>query len=224
LQSENSKTSFFPPSMQKIVIIDYGSGNLRSVQNALFSVKNEDQEVVISSNPEDLKTASHIILPGVGAFGDCMSGLKAIPKMIDEIKNQVLVEKKPFLGICVGMQLLADKGYEHGEHEGLGFISGKVVRIDNQNDSLKIPHMGWNDLEIKNNQHCFVKGLKTGDHFYFVHSYHFVCEDEDVVVANVNYEQKINAIIAKDNIMATQFHPEKSSEAGLELLRNFILL
>ncbi len=205
----------------KIVIIDYGSGNLSSVLNAVESVKNQDSEVLISSNPEDLKSATHIILPGVGAFADCMSGLKSIPQMIETLKNQILIAKKPFLGICVGMQLLADKGYEYGEHVGLGLIKGKVVALDDQNGQLKIPHMGWNDLQIKSN-HPILEGLKTGDHAYFVHSYHFICEDENNILAQVEYGQKINAIIARENIIATQFHPEKSAETGLKLLKNFI--
>lgn len=208
----------------KIIIIDYGSGNLQSVLNALELIKSPDQEVLISKNPEDLKSASHIILPGVGAFGDCMSGLKSIPSMITTLKNQILDQKKNFLGICVGMQLLADWGFEYGEHEGLGFIPGKVIEIDNKNNKLKIPHMGWNDLQIKPNNNPALNGLKSGDHAYFVHSYHFICNDENNVLANVEYGQKITAIIAKDNIIATQFHPEKSAEIGLRLLKNFINL
>jgi glutamine amidotransferase len=206
----------------KIVIIDYGSGNLQSVLNAIELIKNPDQEVLISSNPHDLKSATHIILPGVGAFGDCISSLRNIPEMIQILNDQVLNKKKPFLGICVGMQLLANKGFEYGEYEGLEFISGKVIVLDDKNNTLKIPHMGWNDLQIKSNNHPVLKDLQTGDHLYFVHSYHFVCDNEKDVLATATYGQRITAIISKDNIIATQFHPEKSSEIGLKFLKNFI--
>ncbi len=205
----------------KITIIDYNSGNLRSVFNAISSIKEDGQEVVISSKPGDLKDATHIILPGVGAFKDCMSNLQAVPGMIEEIKNQIK-NKKPFLGICVGMQLLADIGYEDGKTVGLELISGDVKKINNDNNSLKIPHIGWNNLETKSN-HKILSGIKSNDHVYFVHSYLFNTKDQNNVVASVTYgTNKINAIIAKDNIVATQFHPEKSAEAGLQLLKNFM--
>lgn len=207
---------------QKIVIIDYGSGNIASVFNALSLVKNPNQTVIISNKASDLEDASHIILPGVGAFGDCMSGLQAIAGMKDALITEVIKRKKPFLGICVGMQLLADIGFEHGENKGLGFIKGKIVKIDDQNGKLKIPHMGWNDLQIKPNFHPVLNGIKSGDHAYFVHSYHFITEDPNEVLATVDYGTKITAIIAKDNIIATQFHPEKSAETGILLLKNFL--
>lgn len=206
---------------KKIVIIDYGSGNLQSVLNALQQVKKADEQALISSNHLDLQSATHIILPGVGAFNDCINGLKAIPAMIDELKNQVLERKKPFLGICVGMQLLADVGYEYGTTPGLGFIKGQVVKIDNHNNQLKVPHVGWNNLDLKAN-HPILQGIESGDHAYFVHSYHFITDDENNVLATTNYGQKINAILVKENIIATQFHPEKSSGTGLKLLENFI--
>jgi glutamine amidotransferase len=206
----------------KVVIIDYGSGNLRSVFNALQLVKKLNQEIIISDNPKDLEDATHIILPGVGAFGDCILGLKAIPQMFEILQEQVLKKKKPFLGICVGMQLLADVGYEHGENKGLGFIKGKVVKIDDKNGVLKIPHMGWNDLIVQPNNHPVLQGIKTGDHVYFVHSYHFIADDENEVLAKVNYGDEITAIVIQKNIIATQFHPEKSAETGLLLLKNFL--
>lgn len=207
---------------QKIIIIDYGSGNLASVCNALELVKDSNQEILISNNPSDLEIATHIILPGVGAFGDCISSLKAISGMKEVLENQVLKLKKPFLGICVGMQLLADIGYEYGESKGLGFIHGKVVKIDDKNGALKIPHMGWNNLVINSNNHPVLADIDTGDHVYFVHSYYFVPDNKDEVLANVDYGEKITAIIAKENIIATQFHPEKSDKIGLKLLKNFI--
>ena len=160
-------------SKSKVVIIDYGSGNLQSVFNALEMVKTPSHTIQISNNPEDLKSATHIILPGVGAFGDCISNLKAIKGMVEELQIQILKNKKPFLGICVGMQLLADFGFEYGKHSGLGFISGNVIEIDNQNNSLKVPHIGWNNISI-HKHHPILDGIQDGEHFYFVHSFHFV--------------------------------------------------
>ena len=207
----------------KVVIIDYGSGNLRSVFNALESVKNSDQQILISSNSSNLKDASHIILPGVGAFKDCMKGLLSCPNMIEEIKLQIQKGKK-FLGICVGMQLLADVGFEDGETAGLGLIKGKVKRLNNDQGELKIPHIGWNNLNILRS-HSILEGIKENDHAYFVHSYYFELEDTNNALAQSSYgSNKINAVIAKNNIIATQFHPEKSAEAGLKLLKNFINL
>jgi glutamine amidotransferase len=206
----------------KIVIIDYGSGNLQSVLNALESIKTPSQSVIISSNPVDLKTATHIILPGVGAFADCISSLKSINGMEEELKTQVLENKKPFLGICVGMQLIANFGLEHGKYSGLGFVEGVVEKITiKSDDNLKIPHIGWNNINIKNS-HPILNGIESDEHFYFVHSFHFTPKDQNNVVATVNYGSDIVAIISKDNIIATQFHPEKSSDSGLLLLKNFI--
>ncbi|MES2677348.1 MAG: imidazole glycerol phosphate synthase subunit HisH [Pseudomonadota bacterium] len=205
----------------KVVIIDYGSGNLQSVFNALQLVKSDSQLIEISNNPQDLKSATHIILPGVGAFGDCISSLKAIDGMVEELQIQVLKNQKPFLGICVGMQLLADFGFEYGKNAGLGFIAGDVIEIDNQNNSLKVPHIGWNNISIKKS-HPILDGIKDGEHFYFVHSFHFDAKDQNDVVATVDYGSPLNAILTKNNIITTQFHPEKSSDVGLKLLKNFI--
>lgn len=206
----------------KVVIIDYGSGNLRSVFNAISSIKTPLQEVLISNNPQDLKTATHIILPGVGAFKDCMDGLLKIPQMVEEIKTQIQ-NQKPFLGICVGMQLLSDFGYEDGKCQGLGIISGEVKRI-NDDGNIKIPHIGWNNLEIVKN-HPILSKIQNDDHVYFVHSYLFEVNDISNVLATSSYgNNKINAILAKDNIFATQFHPEKSAKSGLQFLENFINL
>jgi glutamine amidotransferase len=205
----------------KIIIIDYGSGNLQSVFNALELVKKPSDLVLISSNPSDLESATHIILPGVGAFGDCISSLKAILGMVEELQTQVLKNKKPFLGICVGMQLLADFGFEYGKHAGLGFVAGDVVEIDNKNNTLKVPQIGWNNISIIKN-HPILDGVKDGEHFYFVHSFHFATKDQNDVLATVDYGAPLNAILVRDNIIATQFHPEKSSDAGLKVLKNFI--
>ncbi len=205
----------------KVVIIDYGSGNLQSVFNALELVKNSSHLIQISSNPADLISATCIILPGVGAFGDCISSLKAIDGMVEELQTQILKNKKPFLGICVGMQLLADFGFEYGKHSGLGFVAGDVVEVNNQNNTLKVPHIGWNNISIKK-PHPVLNGIKDGEHFYFVHSFYFIPKNQNEIIATVNYGSDLTAIISKENIIATQFHPEKSSDAGLQLLKNFI--
>lgn len=206
----------------KTVIIDYGSGNLQSVFSALVSL-NLGHEILISDRPEVLKTATHLVLPGVGAFSDCMQGLKAIEGLGEALHRQVMIEQKPLLGICVGMQVLASKGYENVETLGLGFIDGKVIKIEASGD-LKIPHMGWNELIIRPEQvaHPILKGIKNGDHVYFANSFHFLCQNEGNVVAQVEYGSKLNAVIAKKNIVGIQFHPEKSGEVGLQILKNFL--
>jgi len=198
-----------------IVIIDYGSGNLRSAQKAFEKVAGEQVEV--TNNPKQLAKASHIVLPGVGAFGDCAAGLRSIDGMVAAMEEEVLAKKKPFLGICVGMQLLAEVGLEHGEHKGLGWIPGKVVKLQPKNN-LPVPHMGWNDVNFIQNK-PLINGI--GSEFYFVHSYYFDCPQE-FVVATVNYGGAATAIVAKDNILGVQFHPEKSQNNGLKLIENFI--
>jgi glutamine amidotransferase len=203
----------------KIVIIDYGSGNIKSVVNAINLLKGES-ELVLSDRPSDVRAANYLILPGVSAFADCMNGLKAKEGLIEEIRNQVLKEKKPFLGVCVGMQVLAAIGYENGEHQGLGFINGKVERIENT-DNLKVPHMGWNEVII-DSKHPLFKDINSGEHFYFANSYHFVCQNKNNILAHVEYGASLSAVVAKDNILGVQFHPEKSGEAGLKLLQNFL--
>lgn len=205
----------------KIVIIDYGAGNVESVLNALEKVKAKDHQIIVSKDPHEVKSANHIILPGVGAFGDCIAALKSQNGLAEEIRKQVITEKKPFLGICVGMQVLASTGYEDGEHQGLCFVNGVVKKIENTGD-LKIPHMGWNEIIFRNPAHPILRDIKEGEHFYFANSYHFICQNDNNVVAQVEYGAKINAIIAKENILGIQFHPEKSGEAGLKILENFL--
>ncbi len=206
----------------KIVIIDYGSGNLQSVANALASLQ-AGHEIVISDRPEIVKTATHLILPGVGAFADCMQGLKAVEGLSAALHKHAMIEQKPLLGICVGMQVFASLGYENGENKGLGFIDGKVIKIETT-AGLKIPHMGWNELALRPEQasHAILKQIKNGDHVYFANSFHFVCQNEGNVLAQVEYGIKLNAVIAKKNIVGIQFHPEKSGEVGLQILRNFL--
>lgn len=210
--------------MKKVTIIDYGSGNLHSLAKAVEKVAREvDFEVIVSSNSEDIKTASHIILPGVGAFGDCINGLDSLDGVREALTQAVINEKKPLLGVCVGMQMLADEGLEHGKHKGLGWIKGEVVPIKTSDPDLKIPHMGWNDLIVETD-HPIFDGIKTGDHAYFVHSFYFKCKFPDNILAEVEYGDKITAAVASGNIVATQFHPEKSQEIGLRLLSNFLKL
>ncbi|MBM3579713.1 MAG: imidazole glycerol phosphate synthase subunit HisH [Alphaproteobacteria bacterium] len=205
----------------KLVVIDYDAGNVESVINALNHIKNKE-EIILSNQISDIKSATHLLLPGVSSFGETMSGLKAIKGLLSAIKNHTVIEKKPFLGICAGMQVLADVGYEDGQHQGLGFISGKVERISAP--SLKIPHMGWNDVAIEPNSHALLDGITSGEHFYFANSYHFICQNKDDALAQVEYGGKMACIIAKENIFGTQFHPEKSGAAGLKLLNNFLKL
>jgi glutamine amidotransferase len=207
-----------------IAVIDYGSGNLRSAAKALERVAPGGINIHITADPEDLKRASHIVLPGVGAYGDCMHGLASISGMLEALGEEVQVKKKPFLGICIGMQLLFERGHEHGVHDGLGWLKGEVVSLSQQpatsNQQLKIPHMGWNELTIT--PHPLLAGIDTGAHAYFVHSYHAAGSPD--VIATTSYGQTIAAVVAKGNIMGTQFHPEKSQETGLRLLSNFVRL
>ncbi len=208
----------------KVVIIDYGSGNLHSAAKA-FEVAGQisGHEVVVSSDIKDIQTASHIVLPGVGAFGDCMNALSSIDGMIETLEEAVLEKKIPFLGICVGMQLLASQGLEHGEHDGLGWIEGTVIPIEPEDDSLKIPHMGWNELEVYGS-HPIVADISENDHAYFVHSYHMDCADHSDIIAHVGYGDKLVAVVAKDNIMGVQFHPEKSQKTGFKIIHNFLAM
>ncbi len=206
--------------MKKTIIIDYGSGNLRSVAKAFEHASVED--VQVTNNPAELATASHIVLPGVGAFADCKAGLAALPGMIDALNEQVIEQKKPFLGICVGMQLMASLGKEHGETAGLDWIAGEVIEIKPSDKSLKIPHMGWNALEFKPGVHPVLKGFETGTHAYFVHSYYFAAANADQVLANVEYGGTVTAVVGRDNMIGTQFHPEKSQHFVLAFIENFL--
>ncbi len=211
--------------MLNVVIIDYGSGNLRSAQKAFersASFIKQKVTVSVSRKAEDLKKASHIVLPGVGAFSDCLDGLESIPEMIEALRFQVLAVGKPFLGICVGMQLLGDKSWENGVTRGLGWIAGDVIKLENLEKSLKVPHMGWNNILIRKKNHPLMRGLNSGDHAYFVHSFHFENLEQKNCYATVHYGRKISAIVGRDNIIGTQFHPEKSQAFGLCLIQNFM--
>ncbi len=206
-------------------IVDYGSGNLRSAAKAFERGARESGRggpVSVTSRPEDVAAADHIVLPGVGAFGDCHAGLRAVAGMVDALADAVLRRGRPFLGICVGMQLLATTGREHGTHQGLGWIPGEVARIEPADRGLKIPHMGWNELEIRARSHPVLAGLPEDAHAYFVHSFAFRAEAASHVLATVDYGGAITAIVGRDNLIGTQFHPEKSQALGLALIRDFL--
>ncbi len=207
----------------KVAIIDYGSGNLRSAAKAFERAGRDaglSADVLVTSDPDAVRGAERIVLPGVGAFGDCRAGLDAIPGMVEALEETVRKEGKPFFGICVGMQLMAERGLEHGSHEGLGWLKGDVVKIEPSDPSLKIPHMGWNELEIVNGHPLLEEMPAT--HAYFVHSYAFAVADPDALVARVDYGGPVTAMVAKDNMAGTQFHPEKSQALGLALIGNFL--
>ena len=211
----------------KVAIIDYGSGNLRSAEKAFQRAAREggaDAEVFLTADAEDVRAADRIVLPGVGAFADCKSGLEALPGMREALEEAVRRRGAPFLGICVGMQLLATRGLEHGETPGFDWISGEVRAIEPADPALKIPHMGWNTLE-PNKPHPVFDGLPLGAdglHAYFVHSYHFVPAEESDVLARTDYGGPVVAAVARDNLLGFQFHPEKSQKLGLALIANFL--
>jgi glutamine amidotransferase len=207
-----------------IAIIDYGSGNLRSAAKALEVANknlNTNSKIVITSDPEVIRKSNKIILPGQGSFRDCFLGIKKINGLVDTLNDFVLVQKKPIFGICIGMQLFAKIGYESKETKGFGWIDGIVKKINNINKTLKLPHMGWNQIEFKKDFSLF-SGIENQSHMYFVHSYELLTKQKDCIVATTNYGNSIIVAVAKDNIFGTQFHPEKSQKNGLKLLENFL--
>jgi glutamine amidotransferase len=210
-----------------VAIVDYGSGNLHSAHKALERAARESGsgvEIRLTSNPDDVRNAERIVLPGVGAFADCRRGLDAVDGMVEALNEAVIEKGKPFLGICVGMQLMATRGLEHKVTEGLGWIPGDVVAIEPADPSLKIPHMGWNTLSIRR-EHELLDGIPTGEnglHAYFVHSFHLKPAASDLMIAETDYGTALTAIVGRDNLAGTQFHPEKSQTLGLALLRNFL--
>jgi len=208
----------------KVAIVDCGSGNLRSAAKALQRAADENRisaEVEVTNAPDEIAAADRIVLPGVGAFADCRRGLAAVPGLDAALHEAVMVRARPFLGICVGMQLTAESGREFETVEGLGWIGGEVVAIEPRDPVLKIPHMGWNELEPRA-AHPLLAGLGAGAHAYFVHSYHFRLSEPADLVAVTDYGGPLAAIIGRDNIAGTQFHPEKSQETGLRLIGNFL--
>jgi glutamine amidotransferase len=206
----------------RAALIDYGSGNLASAAKALARAAGASgPEIVTTDDPEVVRDAERIVLPGVGAFADCMRGLSAVPGMVEVLRERVLKEGAPFLGICVGMQLLATVGLEFGDHAGLGWIAGEVVKITPSDPSLKIPHMGWNELKMVR-RHTVLDGIPDGANVYFVHSFQMKPALPDDLLATTDYGGPITAVIGNENIVGTQFHPEKSQAYGLKLLENFL--
>lgn len=207
-----------------VAIVDYGSGNLRSAAKAFERAAAENAiaaEIVVTSVPEIIAGADRVVLPGVGAFADCRRGLAAVPGLEAAMHEAVCARGRPFLGICVGMQLMADRGREFGTTDGLGWISGEVVALEPNDPALKIPHIGWNEL-TPHRAHPLLDGLATGAHAYFVHSYHFCLGDDADLIAATDYGGQVAAVIGHDNVAGTQFHPEKSQMAGLRLIGNFL--
>ena len=207
-----------------IAVIDYGSGNLKSVAKALEAAANNinlDSKIIVTSDPKIIKECKKIILPGQGSFRDCYLGIKKIAGLEDALNEFVLVKKRPIFGICVGMQLFGDIGYETQETRGFGWINGEVRKINNINKTLKLPHMGWNQIELKKDFVLF-SNLKNKSHMYFVHSYELITKEKDCIVATTNYGNSITVAVAKENIFGTQFHPEKSQNNGLKILENFL--
>lgn len=200
----------------KICILDYGSGNVASVYNMLKFIKFEPE---ISNKKEKIKDASHIILPGVGSYKSGMDKIKKkIP--IDILENEILKKGKPFLGICLGMQILSSVGYEFGKYEGLNWIEGEVKKLDVK--KYVLPHVGWNEVKVESNNSILFKNIKIDENFYFVHSYCFDSYNKENVLATSVYETKFTSVVRKDNIFGVQFHPEKSQKSGMKLLENFL--
>ena len=205
-----------------VTVVDYGSGNLRSAAKALEKASidnNLKYNIQITSEPNLIKKSDKIVLPGQGSFKDCKEGLLKITGLIEELNNFVLIKKKPIFGICVGMQLFATYGLEEEKTDGLNWIPGKVKKINIHDNQFKLPHMGWNEIQIVDNNKYF-SDVKDFDHMYFIHSYEFEPEEEKTIKAYTNYNKKIVAAVEKDNILGTQFHPEKSQYNGLKILGN----
>ena len=205
------------------VIVDYGSGNLASASKAFERMARETGEggpIKVTSNADEVRRAERIVLPGVGAFADCRAGLKAVPGMWETIDERVAAGV-PFLGICVGQQLLATRGLEFGEAEGFGWIQGDVARLTPSDPGLKIPHMGWNELVI-DRPHPLLDGIADGDHAYFVHSFHLTPADPAQLIAHADHGGRVTAMVGRDAMVGTQFHPEKSQATGLRLIGNFL--
>lgn len=216
---------------ETIIIIDYGSGNLRSAAKAFEKVCADEKlgfAVKVSAKPDDIKKAARIVLPGQGAFGDCMAGLSAIKGMREALEENVIKKGKPFLGICVGMQLMATRGLEYGIHAGLNWIPGEVVPLNPADKRLKIPHMGWNELVIpsqssaQDNRHFVLRSVSNSEHYYFVHSFMFQCEYDHHILGLTDYGGLFTAVVGRDNMVGVQFHPEKSQQAGLRLISGFL--
>ena len=207
----------------KITIVDYNSGNISSVINSFSEISKDKVDIDVTSDLNKIKSSDKLVLPGQGSFKSCVEALNNIKGLVDTLNEMVINSKKPLLGICVGLQMFADIGYEEIETKGLGWISGKVSKIDNQNGKYKLPHIGWNQINIVKESQIF-KNIENNSHMYFVHSYEFIPEDKNVVSATTDYSSKVVCAIEKENIFGTQFHPEKSDKLGLQIINNFINL
>jgi len=207
----------------KVAIVDYNSGNISSVINSFKEVAKPKVNIEVTSNLEKIKSSDKVVLPGQGSFKTCVDSLTKINGLKDTLNEFVINNKKPLLGICVGLQMFADIGYEETETKGLGWISGKVSRIDNQNGKYKLPHIGWNQINIIKDSKIF-KDIENNSHMYFVHSYEFIPSDKNVISATTDYSSNIVCSVEKENIFGTQFHPEKSDKMGLKIINNFINL
>ena len=206
-----------------VTIVDYNSGNIRSVINSFKETAVDNVKIEVTSDLNKIKSSDKVVLPGQGSFKSCVEALNNINGLVETLNDFAINKKKPLLGICVGLQMLADVGYEEIETKGLGWISGKVSKIDNHNGKYKLPHIGWNQINILKESKIF-KDIKNNSHMYFVHSYEFVPEDKEVISATTEYSSNIVCSIEKENIFGTQFHPEKSDKIGLKIIYNFINL
>ena len=206
-----------------VTIVDYNSGNISSVINSFTEVAKGTVNLEVTSDLNKIKSSDKVVLPGQGSFKSCIDALNSINGLTDTLNEFVLNKKKPLFGICVGLQMFADVGYEETETRGLGWISGKVSKIDNKNGKYKLPHIGWNQINIVKDSKIF-KGIENNSHMYFVHSYEFIPEDKDVISATTDYSSNIVCSVEKENIFGTQFHPEKSDKVGLKIINNFVNL
>jgi glutamine amidotransferase len=206
-----------------ITIVDYNSGNISSVINSFNEVAKNKVNIEVTSNLNKIKSSDKVVLPGQGSFKSCIKALNSVNGLVDCLNELAIINKKPLLGICIGFQMFADIGYEETETKGLGWIPGKVLKIDNQNGKYKLPHIGWNQINILKDSKIF-KNIEDSSHMYFVHSYEFIPEDKSVISATTDYSSNIVCSIEKENIFGTQFHPEKSDKTGLKIIDNFINL
>ena len=206
-----------------ITIVDYNSGNISSVVNSFKEVAQNKVNIEVTSDLKKIESSDKVVLPGQGSFKSCVDSLKNINGLVESLDKFSLENKKPLLGICVGLQMFADIGYEETETKGLGWIPGKVSKIDNQNGKYKLPHIGWNQINIVKESKIF-KNIENNSHMYFVHSYEFIPNDKSVISATTNYSSNIVCSVEKENLFGTQFHPEKSDKAGLKIIENFINL
>ncbi|MDA9717049.1 imidazole glycerol phosphate synthase subunit HisH [Candidatus Pelagibacter sp.] len=206
-----------------ITIVDYKSGNISSVINSFKEVAKDKVKFEVTSDINKIKSSDKVVLPGQGSFKSCVDGLKNINGLVDTLNEFAINNKKPLLGICVGLQMFADIGYEEKETKGLGWISGTVSKIDNQNGQYKLPHIGWNQINIVKESKIF-KNIENNSHMYFVHSYEFIPKDKNVISAITEYSSNVVCAVEKENIFGTQFHPEKSNKVGLKIIDNFINL